>query len=134
MRPLRSSANSFDVAAGSPPLTSPRLVEFPLNHPSRINHDHLWRYNSHRGRVESEWIDWMQRIHVPDVLRTGCFSECHACKVIESNDPEPTYVLQYQCPSLEQYYHYRDNFAPGLQKDHSSRFAGRFRASRQLLE
>jgi len=84
--------------------------------------------------VASEWIDWMQRVHVPDVLRTGCFSECYTYKVLESNDPDPTYVLQYQCPSLEQYYRYRDNFAAALQKDHSSRFAGRFRASRQLLE
>ena len=84
--------------------------------------------------VASEWIDWMQRVHVPDVLRTGCFSECRTYKVLESNDADPTYVLQYQCPSLEQYHRYRDNFAPDLQKDHSSRFAGRFRASRQLLE
>jgi hypothetical protein len=84
--------------------------------------------------VESEWIDWMQRIHVPDVLRTGCFSGCHIYKLLESNDAGPAYVLQYECPSLEEYHRYRDNFAPKLQEDHSSRFAGRFRASRQLLE
>lgn len=26
--------------------------------------------------IESEWADWMNRVHVPDVLRTECFSEC----------------------------------------------------------
>jgi hypothetical protein len=84
--------------------------------------------------VEQEWLDWMQRVHVPDVLRTGCFSECTFGKAVESDASEPTYVLQYRCESLDEYRRYRDNFAPALQKDHTDRYAGRFRASRQLLE
>ena len=84
--------------------------------------------------IESEWVDWMTGVHVPDVLRTGCFSECRMAKVLGSEGEEPSYVLQYQCPSLEEYHRYRDNFAPALQKDHSDRFAGKFRGSRQVLE
>ena len=84
--------------------------------------------------IESEWVDWMTKVHVPDVLRTGCFSECRMSKVLDSEGEEPSYVLQYQCRSLEEYHRYRDNFAPALQKDHSDRFAGKFRGSRQLLE
>ena len=84
--------------------------------------------------IESEWVDWMQLVHIPDVLRTGCFFECRTYKVLEPDGNEPTYVMQYHCRSLEEYHRYRDNFAPALQKDHSDRFAGRFRASRQLLE
>jgi hypothetical protein len=76
----------------------------------------------------------MQRVHVPDVVHTGCFSECRIYKVIESEATDPSYVMQYQCRSLEEYHHYRDNFAPALQKEHSDRFAGRFRGARQLLE
>ena len=86
------------------------------------------------GAVEQEWLEWMQRIHVPDVIRTGCFSECHIHKVVEAEAGEPTYVLQYRCASIAEYHLYRDNFAPALQKDHTERFAGRFRASRQLLQ
>ena len=84
--------------------------------------------------VEQEWLAWMQRVHVPDVLRTGCFSECRIGKAIESNGEEPTYVLQYRCACVAEYHRYRDDFAPALQKDHTDRYAGRFRASRQLLE
>ena len=76
----------------------------------------------------------MQRVHVPDVLRTGCFSECNIGKAVEFNGGEPTYVLQYRCAAIADYHRYRDNFAPALQKDHTGRYAGRFRASRQLLE
>ena len=84
--------------------------------------------------IQNEWIDWMNKVHVPDVLRTECFSDCRIHKIIGSDGDEPTYVMQYRCRSLEDYHRYRDNFAPALQKEHSDRFAGRFRGSRQLLE
>ena len=87
-----------------------------------------------QASIESEWIDWMTEVHVPDVLRTGCFTEGRIYKVLGSEGEEPSYVMKYQCRSVEEYHHYRDNFAPALQKEHADRFAGRFRGSRQLLE
>src|SRR6478735_2609436 len=84
--------------------------------------------------IESEWIDWMKRVHVPDVVRTGCFLACRIYKVVDSAAADPTYVMQYHCRSLDEYHRYRDSFAPALQKEHSDRFAGRFRGARQLLE
>ena len=84
--------------------------------------------------IESNWLDWMKRVHVPDVVQTGCFSECNIYKVIDPASTEPVYVMQYQCQSIEEYHRYRDSFAPGLQKEHSERFAGRFHGSRQLWE
>ncbi len=83
--------------------------------------------------IESDWLDWMKRTHVPDVLRTGCFSDCRMYRLTESNE-EPTYVMQYDCDSLAAYQRYRDTFAAAIQKQHSDRYAGRFRATRQLLE
>jgi len=76
----------------------------------------------------------MKRVHVPDVLRTGCFSKCDFYKVLGSEGDDVTYVLQYRCRSLEEYHRYRDDFAPALQKEHTDRFSGRCRGSRQLLE
>lgn len=87
-----------------------------------------------QASIESGWVDWMNRTHVPDVLRTGCFTECRIYKVHGSEDEEPTYVLQYQCRSIEEYHRYRDNFASALQKEHSEKFAGKFRGCRQVLE
>ena len=86
------------------------------------------------AEVEREWVDWMQRVHVPEVLATGCFAECRIAKGLETDGENPTYVMQYRCASIADYHRYRDNFAPALQKDHTGRYAGRFRASRQLLE
>ena len=87
-----------------------------------------------QASIESEWVEWMNRVHVPDVLRTGCFSECRTYKLLGSEGDEVSYVLQYSCRSPEEYHRYRDNFAPALQKEHSDRFGGRFRGARQLLE
>src|SRR4051812_15957642 len=84
--------------------------------------------------IEAEWIEWMNRVHVPDVLRTGCFSSCQISQVIGPEGEGPAYVLQYRCRSLEEYHRYRDNFAPALQKEHSGRYSGRFHGSRQILE
>ena len=84
--------------------------------------------------IESEWVEWMNKVHVPDVLRTGCFSTCSFSKVLAPADDELTYVLQYWCRSLSEYPRDRDNFAPALQKDHTDRFAGKFRGSRLVLE
>src|SRR5262245_58506711 len=84
--------------------------------------------------IEVEWLDWMKRVHVPDVVRTGCFSECHIYKLVDSAATDPTYVMQYSCRSIEEYHRYRDSFAPALQKEHTDRFTGRFRGARQILE
>jgi hypothetical protein len=87
-----------------------------------------------QASIETEWMEWMNKVHVPDVLRTGCFSECRIYKILGSEGEEASYVMQYRCRSIEDYHRYRDNFAPGLQKDHTDRFAGKFRGARQLLE
>ena len=87
-----------------------------------------------QASIESEWVDWMRRVHIPDVLGTGCFSECRMYQAFGAEGEEAIYVMQYQGESLEEYHRYRDNFAPALQKEHSDRFAGRFRGSRQVLE
>ena len=84
--------------------------------------------------IEFEWVDWMTRVHISDVLRTGCFSECRMRKIISSDGDEPTYVIQYRCRSLEDYHRYQSNFAPALQKEHTERFSGRFRGSRLVME
>lgn len=51
-----------------------------------------------QASIESEWVDWMNRVHVPDVLRTGCFAECRIYKVLGSEGDDPIYVMQYQMP------------------------------------
>jgi len=84
--------------------------------------------------IECEWLDWMRQVHVPEVIRSGCFKKAIIYRLVEPESNGATYVIQYRCSSLQEYHKYRDGFAPALKKKHSDRFHGRFRASRQLLE
>jgi hypothetical protein len=84
--------------------------------------------------IESAWVEWMKRVHLANVVRTGCFFGCRIYKVVASDEADPRCVMQYHCRSLHEYHRYRDSFAAALQNEHSDRFAGRFRGSRQLLE
>ena len=84
----------------------------------------------------SEWLHWMESVHVPDVLATGCFT---ACRIVRLADPVvdeayETYNLQYDCPSESHYERYHTHFAPQLQEQHSRRYEGRFTAFRTLLQ
>src|SRR5687768_16933882 len=86
------------------------------------------------SRIEGEWIDWMKEKHIPDVMNTGCFTRCQMLRALDPATEEVTYQMRYLCRSLVEYERYRDTFAAALQKEHSDRFAGWFRGSRQLLE
>lgn len=84
--------------------------------------------------IETEWREWMQATHIPDVLRTGCFRGCRFQRMLEPGSGHATYVIAYECETQADYERYRAQFAPALQEDHSRRYAGRFRAARELLE
>jgi Domain of unknown function (DUF4286) len=84
--------------------------------------------------MEAEWMEWMRRVHIPEVLRPGCFNDAAIYKVADPAAGEPTYVIQYSCSSMKEYHRYRDQFAAGFQEKHKELFAGRFRASREILE
>src|SRR5690242_9572377 len=45
-------------------------------------------------KIETEWLEWMQQVHVPDVFRTGCFVSCQIYKVLDAEGVEPIYLLQ----------------------------------------
>ena len=85
--------------------------------------------------VAAEWLQWMQTVHIPDVMRTGYFSENRILKLLGDDDTEATtYAIQYFCSSIEQYENYNELFAPALREQHTNKFKNKFVAFRTLLE
>ena len=86
--------------------------------------------------AEKSWLKWMKEIHVADVLRTGYFKDCQIQKLLipESEEGESTYNINYKADSLDQFQNYSAKEAPRLQKDHSEKFHGKFRASRSVFQ
>jgi hypothetical protein len=83
--------------------------------------------------IEQEWLAWMQNVHIPEVMRTGCFEECKLSKVNGEEDGGKTYAVLYLATSQETLDHYQKHFAPALQKDHHDRYHGKFAAFRTTL-
>lgn len=86
------------------------------------------------AEIETNWSAWMSQVHIPEVLRTGCFLDCRMHRVIDSAAIDPTFVMFYRCQTLEDFQRYQRDHAPSLQKDHADRYEGRVRAGRQILE
>ncbi|RNL50248.1 DUF4286 family protein [Pedobacter jejuensis] len=82
----------------------------------------------------NEWLQWMQDIHIPEVMATGMFVSNRLLKVLDSPNEGVTYCAQYVAESLENYNNYVDNFAPTLQADLNEKFKNRFVAYRTLME
>ena len=86
--------------------------------------------------IATEWLEYMQEIHIPDVMNTGCFSSYRISRLIENTteDDSPTYIIQYHCPSMEVFEKYEQNFATDLREDVLKKYKDRFVSFRTLME
>lgn len=86
--------------------------------------------------VEDNWLKWMKEVHIPDVLRTGYFLDWKIRKLLlpEVSSEESTYVIEYTLQSLEKYNEYLEKTAPQLQKVHTEKFSGKFKAKRAVYQ
>jgi len=86
--------------------------------------------------VSAEWLEWMTSVHIPDVLNAGYFRASQLRRVLEPAGPEgtDTFVIEYECESLERYRAYQREAAAELQRDHSERYGDRVSAHRRVME
>jgi len=85
--------------------------------------------------VHDEWLLWMKNVHIPDVMRTGRFTESRMLRLLGDEDSGGvTYAIQYTCNSLDDFKKYEQTEAPALRAQHSEKFNNRFVAFRTLME
>jgi hypothetical protein len=84
--------------------------------------------------VHQEWLEYMKKIHIPEVMETGCFIESKICKVLVNEEQGTTYSIQYTCENMQTYEHYKKEHAPRLQKEVQNKYANKFVSFRTLLE
>ena len=57
--------------------------------------------------IHDEWLAWMQNIHIPEILGTGCFSSHKLLRLLEVEEEDgPTYAVQYLAESKALYNRY----------------------------
>ena len=84
--------------------------------------------------VANDWLQWMQEIHIPEVMATGLFVSHRLLKVIDSPNEGVTYCAQYVADSQADYDKYQQDFAPSLQAKLNEKFENKFVAFRTLME
>ena len=87
------------------------------------------------SEIEAEWLDWMTKHHIPDVLATNLFEKVLINRLLhDDGDGGVTFAFQYICKSLEAFNIYQKKHAAALQNDHSERYKDRYVAFRTLME
>ncbi|REE05901.1 DUF4286 family protein [Marinoscillum furvescens] len=87
-------------------------------------------------QVEQDWLTWMKDVHIPEVMRTGCFAEHKFLRLLnESPEAEgSTYAVQYFAPGKAELDTYLADHAPALRQKHLERYQDKALAFRTLLE
>lgn len=85
--------------------------------------------------IHNDWIDWMKKVHIPDVMNTKKFVDYRMLRVLAEDEQSGiTYNIQYRAESMTDYFDYQNDFAPKLQAEHTERFKDKFVGFRTLLK
>ena len=85
-------------------------------------------------KVCDEWLNWMRKTHIPDVLATGLFLENKIARIHAEEEGGKTYSIQYLLKGWKEYNLYQQKHAAALQKDHQDKYASKCVAFRTVLE
>jgi len=85
--------------------------------------------------IHNDWLDWMQKVHVPEIMETGMFLSNRIARMIDPVDPDGfTYAVQYYAADISKIQRYQEVYAPKLQAEHTERYKDKFVAFRTLLK
>lgn|SRR5690606_34860686 len=85
--------------------------------------------------IKEQWLNWMQEIHIPEMLATGKFSSARLVRVlIEEEMRDRTYSVQFVTDSKEMLKRYYAEDAPRLRAESLRLFADKALSFRTELE
>lgn len=85
--------------------------------------------------IADEWLTWINTVHIPDVINTGCFTKGKLLRLLEMDDSEgPTYAIQYFAENRAAYDLYIDKFADTMRRKSFEKWGTKFIAFRSVME
>jgi hypothetical protein len=85
--------------------------------------------------LADEWVQWMKKEHIPDMMATGCFTGCTFTRLLEIDETEgTTYCCQYFAETMDAYRKYMDQYSPELRKKGIGKWGDGAIAFRTLME
>ena len=86
--------------------------------------------------IEATWKEWMKKVHVPEVLSTGWFTD-HKFLLLRTegeDDSGRTYAIQYFANEFRDIEAYLEQDAARLRAAHHQKFGNAVAAFRTILE
>lgn len=84
--------------------------------------------------VHDIMLKWLKEEHVPRVMESGCFTGNKIYRILAEDETEGiSYAFQYFANNMSDYFNYKENFAPALQKDFDF-FPDKFSIFRTILK
>lgn len=85
--------------------------------------------------IHKEWIQWMQQIHIPEVMQTGCFTASRLLRLLETIESDGfTYTVQYTASTKADYNRYIEMYAATLRQSTINKWGDKIIAFRSLME
>lgn len=85
--------------------------------------------------IQTQWLEWIQGKHIPDVLATGKFNSARLVKVlVEEEMGGVTYAVQFTTDNKETLERYFAEDAPRLRAEGQKLFADKVLSFRTELE
>ena len=81
--------------------------------------------------MQEEWIKWMKKKHIPDIMNTKLFTQYSFLKEINFQNK---YIIQYKLENIENLIEYETKFSTQLKEEHNEKFKGKFTAKREVLQ
>jgi hypothetical protein len=67
--------------------------------------------------IAEAWIRWLKEVHIPAIMKTGCFTNYKIVRLIEIDESEgPTYAIQYSAESKADYNRFITLHVQGFQE------------------
>ncbi len=85
--------------------------------------------------IETQWIDWMNNTHMPEMMATGKFIKILLLKVVtEDSSKGRSYAAQYHCKNRSAFDAYLKEDATLLRKNAVKKFGDKILSFRTELE
>ncbi len=85
--------------------------------------------------IHDEWVQWMRKEHLPEMIITGCFTNAKLLRLLETDDEEgPTYAAQYFSENKSDYDRYIKDHAANVRKKYTEKWGDRVIAFRSLMQ
>lgn len=86
-------------------------------------------------QIETDWLQWQQAEHIPQIRATELFSECRLYKLLEhEHEDTSTYIIQYTTDTKEKYEDYVTKYAAAFQLKTFEKFGNSFIAFRTVMQ